>query len=91
MCAVYTDLALVLEVRNDLPVASTSQPSLVGAVLRTLDVRRGMNILEVGCGVGYSTALLARLVGSQGRATAVDVATEPVAPAQEIHRRLGLR
>lgn len=89
--AVYTDRALVLEVRNDLPVSSTSQPSLIGAVLRALDVRSGMNVLEVGCGVGYSTALLARLVGSEGRVTAVDVAPEAVARAQEIHRRLGLK
>lgn len=89
LAAIYSNRALVLDVKDGLPVSSTSQPSLIGSVLRALDVRPGMNILEIGCGVGYSTALLSRLVGSEGQVTAVDVDARLVERAREVHRRLG--
>jgi len=36
-------------------------------------VREGMNVLEPGCGMGYFTLPLARMVGPQGRVVALDV------------------
>jgi protein-L-isoaspartate(D-aspartate) O-methyltransferase len=38
-----------------------------------LDVHNGQRILEIGTGSGYSTALLAALVGETGKVTSVDI------------------
>ncbi len=40
----------------------TTQPSLVAAMIEALDLRGDQIVLEVGTGLGYQTALLARLV-----------------------------
>jgi len=43
-----------------------SQPSTVAAMLRLLEVPPGAHVLDVGSGSGWTTALLARLVGPDG-------------------------
>ncbi|MCK9793066.1 protein-L-isoaspartate O-methyltransferase [Isoptericola sp. 4D.3] len=43
-----------------------SQPSTVAAMLRLLDVPAGARVLDVGSGSGWTTALLAHLVGPDG-------------------------
>lgn len=45
---------------------TNSQPSTVRAMLGLLDVRPGQRVLDVGAGSGWTTALLARLVGPGG-------------------------
>ena len=50
----------------DLPVhigkeMTCSQPSLVAYMIQLLDVKPGMNVLEVGSGCGYAAAILAEL------------------------------
>lgn len=52
-----------------LPIAhgqTSSQPTTVMNMLRLLDVRRGQRVLDVGAGSGWTTALLAHLVGADG-------------------------
>lgn len=56
----------------DFPIAigynqTNSQPSLVGKMLELLKPRRGQNILDVGSGSGWTTALLASVTGREGR------------------------
>lgn len=51
---------------------TNSQPSTVRAMLELLDVRQGDRVLDVGSGSGWSTALLAHLVGPDGRVYAVE-------------------
>lgn len=46
---------------------TNSQPSTVAAMLRLLDVRPGHHVLDVGSGSGWTTGLLADLVGPEGR------------------------
>ena len=58
---VHTDDALVTKYDNHRPVSSSSQPSLMAAMLVALDVRPGMHVLEIGAGTGYNAALLAAL------------------------------
>jgi protein-L-isoaspartate(D-aspartate) O-methyltransferase len=67
---VYQDDALVTKVRDNLPVSSTSQPSLMALMIEALDVRPGRRILEIGAGTGYNAALLASLGAT---VTSVDV------------------
>jgi protein-L-isoaspartate(D-aspartate) O-methyltransferase len=45
---------------------TSSQPSTVAAMLRLLQVPRGTRVLDVGSGSGWTTALLAYLVGPDG-------------------------
>jgi ubiquinone/menaquinone biosynthesis C-methylase UbiE len=52
--------------------------------------RPGMKILEVGCGMGYFTLPLARMVGSEGRVLCVDVQPRMLAALGRRARRAGL-
>jgi len=52
-----------------------SQPSTVRTMLDQLEVRPGLHVLDVGAGSGWTTALLAWLVGPGG--TVVGVELEP--------------
>ena len=52
---------------------TNSQPRTVEAMLRLLDVQPGHEVLDVGAGSGWTTALLARLVGPGGRVGGVEI------------------
>lgn len=55
-----------------------SQPSTVAAMLRLLDVEPGMRVLDLGSGSGWTTALLAQLVGERGAVHGVELIPELV-------------
>lgn len=50
-----------------------SQPTTVVYMLETLDIKPGQTVLDVGCGSGWTTALLAHLVGKDGRVMGVEI------------------
>jgi protein-L-isoaspartate(D-aspartate) O-methyltransferase len=56
---------------NQLP--QTSAPEMIARMLRALDVKPGFNVLEIGTGSGFSTALLVELVGPDGMVVTIDV------------------
>lgn len=60
-----------------------SQPLTVALMLEELSVGPGMRVLDVGSGSGWSTALLAHLVGSDGEVFAVERVPELVALGRE--------
>ena len=57
---------------------TNSQPRTVEAMLRLLDVRPGQRILDVGAGSGWTTALLAHLVGPAGEVLGLELEPELV-------------
>jgi protein-L-isoaspartate(D-aspartate) O-methyltransferase len=68
----------------DAPIAigggqTNSQPRTVFAMLELLDVRAGQRVLDVGSGSGWTTALLAQLVGPSGTVIGVELEPELVA------------
>lgn len=52
---------------------TSSQPSTVRAMLELLDVPRGARVLDVGAGSGWTTALLAHLVGPDGEVLGLEL------------------
>lgn len=54
--------------------STISAPHMVGLQLEAADVQPGQHVVEVGAGFGYLSALLAELVGSEGRVLAIEVA-----------------
>ena len=57
---------------------TNSQPTTVANMLRLLQVEPGMRVLDVGAGSGWTTALLAHLVGPQGQVHGVERVPELV-------------
>ncbi len=55
-----------------------SQPSTVAFMLDLLEVMEGQKVLDVGSGSGWTTALLAYLVGDTGMVTGVELVSELV-------------
>jgi protein-L-isoaspartate(D-aspartate) O-methyltransferase len=51
---------------------NNGQPSLHAALIASAEPRPGEHAVHVGAGVGYYTAILHRLVGRQGRVTAIE-------------------
>jgi protein-L-isoaspartate(D-aspartate) O-methyltransferase len=73
----------------DVPVAldaarllNNGAPSLVASLLDALEIREGEQVMHVGCGVGYWTAILAELVGPSGRVVGVEIDREFAARAR---------
>lgn len=58
---------------------TNSQPTTVRDMLLALDVRAGQRVLDVGSGSGWTTVLLAHLVGPTGRVVGIERVPELVA------------
>ncbi|MBO0767169.1 MAG: methyltransferase domain-containing protein [Solirubrobacterales bacterium] len=89
--AVYTDDAIITKRnRGGEPLSSSSQPSMMAAMLELLAVNPGDNVLEVGLGTGYNAALLKHLTGPGGRVSSVDVDPTIVSRAARHLAELGV-
>ncbi len=59
-----------------LPLGKTRQtisaPHMVAIMLEEMELKRGFKVLEVGCGSGYSAALMAEIVGSEGCVVSIE-------------------
>lgn len=66
-----------------------SAPGIVALMLETLDVKKGMKILEVGTGSGYSLAVLSFLAGPESRIISVESVPELAEKAEENMKKCG--
>jgi protein-L-isoaspartate(D-aspartate) O-methyltransferase len=76
---VTDDLHAQAEANIALPIGygqTISQPLTVAFMLELLDPQEGQNILDVGSGSGWTTSLLAHIVGEKGNVTGIEVIKE---------------
>ncbi|MDZ7744782.1 MAG: protein-L-isoaspartate O-methyltransferase [Candidatus Saccharibacteria bacterium] len=69
------DIKHKADLDSPLPIGygqTNSQPSTVRRMLEWLEVQKNEKILDVGSGSGWTSALLANLVGKEGRVYAVE-------------------
>lgn len=69
------DLHAQAEANIPLPIGygqTISQPLTVALMLELLDVKEGNNILDIGSGSGWTTALLSKMAGKAGQVTAME-------------------
>jgi len=75
------DMKNLAEVNEALPIGygqTISQPLVVAFMLELLQPREGEKILDVGSGSGWTTALLAHIVGEKGKVIAIEIVPELV-------------
>ena len=58
--------------------------------LRDAGIVSGMRVLDIGCGMGDVTMLVAQLVGAQGRVTSIDLDQASIATARKRAAAVGL-
>lgn len=79
----YEDYPLPLGITKQ----TISQPTTVAFMLELLDVKKGNKVLDVGSGSGWTTALIAHLVGNEGKVTGVERIPELVKLGKENLRK----
>lgn len=73
------DIKNLAELNEALPIGygqTISQPLVVAFMLEQLQPQPGDKILDVGSGSGWTTALLGKIVGKQGKVIALEVIPE---------------
>jgi protein-L-isoaspartate(D-aspartate) O-methyltransferase len=70
---------------------TNSQPTTVRMMLRWLDPKPGDKVLDVGSGSGWTTTLLAYLVGSKGKVYAVERIPQLLEFGKENCQRAGVK
>ena len=66
----YRDVLVALDEARGI---NNGQPSLWAFLIDQLDNAAGKNVLHLGCGTGYYTAIMAELAGPTGKITAVEI------------------
>jgi protein-L-isoaspartate(D-aspartate) O-methyltransferase len=89
---IYSDAVMRHVDRAGEPLpSSNSQPSYVLFLLHLVGLRDRQAVLEIGSGSGWLAAIMARLVGPQGRVTGVELIDELAARSRADLESLGLR
>lgn len=76
---VKPDLKEVSNYNQALPIGynqTISQPLVVAFMLEKLDPKPGQKILDIGSGSGWTTALMAEIVGKNGKVIAIEIIEE---------------
>jgi protein-L-isoaspartate(D-aspartate) O-methyltransferase len=70
------DVKVLAEIDEAMPIGheqTISQPLTVAFMLEHLEPKLGDNVLDIGSGSGWTTALLSNIVGENGRVTAIEI------------------
>ena len=70
-------------------ISSASQPTMMAVMLEQLDLRPGMNVLEIGTATGFNAALIKYIVGSAGSVTSLEIEPELCRQARDNLRSAG--
>ena len=76
----YHDVLVAIDEKRRL---NNGQPSLWAHVYDQLSLTQGSHVMHVGAGTGYYSAVLAEIVGSTGRVTAIELDRSLAARARE--------
>ena len=68
---IYSDEA-ILSYRGSDFYSTSSQPSLMAEFMRSVGLRQGMRVLEIGGGTGYNAAVMSKVVGNDGMVVSVE-------------------
>jgi len=79
----YSDQAVSTKQQDGISISSASQPAIMALMLHQLDVHKGHKVLEIGAGTGYNAALLAHLVGPEGRVISVELDDDTAQAARD--------
>ena len=91
---VLSDLIGSADLDRPLPIGfgqTISQPTTVRLLLGWVGTQAGDKVLDVGSGSGWTSALLAHLVGSKGLVYAVELIPELVEFGRQNCRRIGIK
>ncbi len=80
------DIKDLAELNEALPIGygqTISQPLIVAFMLEQLQPQPGDKILDIGAGSGWTTALLAEIVGNRGKVVAIELVPELKAFSQK--------
>ncbi len=69
----YSNEPIFIRWEGGEPISSSSQPTIMAIMMEQLDLRPGLQVLEIGAGTGYNAAILAHVVGEGGSVTTVDI------------------
>ena len=82
------------EANQALPIGygqTISQPLVVAFMLEELQPKKGQLILDIGAGSGWTTSLLAEIVGPKGRVVSVEVVANLCLFGRENVEKLGFK
>ncbi len=82
------------EAYSDIPLPigegqTISAPHMVAIMCNLLDLRKGDKVLEVGGGRGYHAAVVAEIVGEEGKVVVMEIKSELARISQETLENLG--
>ncbi len=75
----YHNLLVVIDAERHL---NNGHPSFLAFLIDQLELCSGDHIVHVGCGPGYYTAIMAEVIGSEGRVTAIEIEPQLAARAR---------
>ena len=74
----YEDVLVAIDAERGI---NNGQPSLHALSIAALELKAGDTVVQIGAGAGYYTAILAELVGPEGRVIAYEIAPDIAARA----------
>ena len=74
----YEDVLVAIDAERGI---NNGQPSLHAQSIAALELKAGETVVQIGAGAGYYTAILAELVGPEGKVTAYEIAPDIAARA----------